>query len=286
MNTLKILLIKFKLQKVVVFIFASILITSCKVNSQTSQSLTKIKNGNLILELNNDLQTKITTSFLDAEPLSEDFQSSERLVIENVSISKFKLDSNIIKEKLEGDLPGEQWILKGIYNENGLNITKKLTLKIYDNFPNLISTQVTYTNNSEDAVFINKWINNGYTILSKNDTPLFWAFQGSSTKDREDWIKPIETGYYQRNFMGMNDTDYGGGIPVTSVWRTDINIAVGHLALVPKQVSLPTEIPTKSNNINIAVTKNLKNGLYLNRKRILKLLKHLWRLVKEIILQT
>ena len=37
----------------------------------------------------------------------------------------------------------------------------------------------------------------------------------------------------------MNATDYGGGTPVVDVWRRDVGIAVGHLELVPKLVSLP-----------------------------------------------
>ena len=39
----------------------------------------------------------------------------------------------------------------------------------------------------------------------------------------------------------MNDADYGGGTPLVDVWRRDIGIAVGHIELVPKQVSLPVQ---------------------------------------------
>jgi alpha-galactosidase len=39
----------------------------------------------------------------------------------------------------------------------------------------------------------------------------------------------------------MNATDYGGGVPVSDVWRKDIGIGVGHLALTPKQTSLPVD---------------------------------------------
>ncbi len=48
-------------------------------------------------------------------------------------------------------------------------------------------------------------------------------------------------GYASRNFLGMNDSDYGGGTPLVDVWRRDIGIAVGHIELVPKQVSLPVQ---------------------------------------------
>jgi alpha-galactosidase len=39
----------------------------------------------------------------------------------------------------------------------------------------------------------------------------------------------------------MNDSDYGGGTPVVDVWRRDVGLAIGHVELVPKLVSLPVE---------------------------------------------
>ena len=61
---------------------------------------------------------------------------------------------------------------------------------------------------------------------------------GSSNK-RADWIVPIDSAFSQENYMGMTNTDYGGGIPVTDIWRRDAGIAVGHVELIPRLVSLP-----------------------------------------------
>jgi alpha-galactosidase len=102
--------------------------------------------------------------------------------------------------------------------------------------------------------------------LSAGDAPSFWAFQGSSSGSRSDWIKPLEPGYYQKNYMGMNDTDYGGGIPLTSVWRRDINVATGHLALVPKRVSLPTEMSEKESVVSIGVSEDFEDRTFLKSK--------------------
>ena len=43
--------------------------------------------------------------------------------------------------------------------------------------------------------------------------------------------------------MGMNSDDYGGGTPVSDVWRRDAGIGVGHIELVPKLVSIPVSMP-------------------------------------------
>jgi len=236
----------------IVFYFG--LITSCNTREHTN-SVVEINHGNLIFEVDRQLQTKFMTKLPDTKPIMEGFQPSERLVIENTTIDKFKFEK-VDEKELNGDLSGKQWVVYGIYKGEGLEITKRLTLTIYTDFPNLISTKVTYTNKSKNDVFIETWLNNEYTISSQGDKPLFWAFQGSSSSSRSDWIRPLESGYYQKNYMGMNSTDYGGGIPVTSVWRRDINIAVGHLALVPKRVNLPTEIPNTENNVIIGVSKD------------------------------
>ena len=66
-----------------------------------------------------------------------------------------------------------------------------------------------------------------------------WSFQPSSTTYRKDWVLPVEDGFYQRNFLGMNDPDYGGGIPMVSLWSKDECISVGLTEPVLKQVALP-----------------------------------------------
>jgi alpha-galactosidase len=53
--------------------------------------------------------------------------------------------------------------------------------------------------------------------------------------------------------MGMNSTDYGGGTPVSDVWRRDAGLAVGHIEMVPKLVSLPVTM-ADSQAATVAVT--------------------------------
>ncbi len=50
--------------------------------------------------------------------------------------------------------------------------------------------------------------------------------------------------------MGMNNSDYGGGIPVTDLWRPDQGIAIGHSELTPKLVFLPVSVDSTSDDSN------------------------------------
>lgn len=253
-----------------VMFLSAVIFVGCNKN-QNNDTVVKIDHGNLIFEVNKNLETRFSTILPDAKPIMNSFQASEKLEINNTVISSFKFKS-IVEEPVTGNLSGKRWIIKGAYSGNDLAIDKELILTIYDTFPDLISTKVVYTNTSSDDVFIEEWVNNEYSILSQGDSPLFWAFQGSSSTNRSDWINPLEPGYYKKNYMGMNDTDYGGGIPVTSIWRPDINIAVGHLALVPKLVNLPTEIPAKSKDVKIAVSKDFEERTLFKSKESIETL--------------
>ncbi len=68
-----------------------------------------------------------------------------------------------------------------------------------------------------------------------------WTFQPSSTSERKDWAFPVENGFYQRNYLGMNDSDYGGGIPMVCLWTKDRSISVGLAEPTIRLVSMPVE---------------------------------------------
>ena len=94
-------------------------------------------------------------------------------------------------------------------------------------------------NKGKGDIEVNKWVSNSYQILNAGDTPAFWSFQGSSTSRRRDWILRVDSAFSQKNFMGMNNKDYGGGIPLIDLWRKDAGIAIGHVELIHQMVSLP-----------------------------------------------
>lgn len=234
--------------------FTGILLFSCKSRLGDKNILT-IENGHLSFEVNALLHTKFSSSLPHSKEVGQGFQPSEKIVLENSVLTDFQFRS-LTHSELDGALTGKQWELMGTLDAQGVKIEKALILTVYDDFPDVISTKVRYYNGSEKDVYVEQWANNSYTLPSQGDEPPFWAFQGSSSTSRSDWITPLEKGYYKKNHMGMNDTDYGGGIPVTSVWRTDINVAVGHLALVPKLVNLPTEVSKLDAQVQIGVTKD------------------------------
>jgi alpha-galactosidase len=142
---------------------------------------------------------------------------------------------------------------------------KSINAVVYENFPRMVLYSVTYENISDESLQIESWTNNRYMISSDPDQKKkeFWSFQSGSYENRPDWILPVRSGFNQKNYMGMNASDYGGGTPVSDVWRKDVGLAVGHVEMVPKLVSLPVEMEDTRGAylwVNHSINRELKIG--------------------------
>ena len=95
--------------------------------------------------------------------------------------------------------------------------------------------ETAFVNNSGKAVTVTAAEGASISV----ESPEIWSFQPTSTAWRKDWAFPIGKGFYQRNYLGMNDPDYGGGIPMVTLWAKDTNISVGIAEDRLKLVSMP-----------------------------------------------
>jgi alpha-galactosidase len=220
--------------KYLFYIILSLTAFSCK------QPL-EIRNGNLLLEINDLLETRVSNTTVNAKPFMNDFSASEYLICKKFDAKQFpriKTSGEHITD-LQGK--GERKILTGQFKHNGYSINKILEITVYDSFPDMAFLKLRYVNTGQRDIEVLKWVNNSYSVISNHDTPAFWSFQGSSSQDRKDWIMPVDSTFSQKNFMGMNNTDYGGGIPVSDLWRKDAGIAIGSAEIIPRMISLPVE---------------------------------------------
>ena len=201
-----------------------------------------IENHNLTILLDSHMHSKVISGLPGSSPLMNDFQASEYLIISGKPQTDFDLVSSEVTEYQSPLGTSQRHVITGTLKQGGLSIRKVVTIDRYEAFEDFLAVEVSYTNLGAEDLVVNKWVNNSYVILNQGDTPPFWSFQGASYQDRRDWIVPLESGFTQENYMGMNASDYGGGVPVVDIWRRDLGIAVGHLSLVPKLVTLPVEV--------------------------------------------
>src|SRR4029078_906284 len=175
-----------------------------------------------------------------------DFGPSEYVVAWNGDvIDQFTLQRH--------DVSGSRHTLVGVSSQ-GLEKTVQITFP--ERQPALALAQVTYANRSGCPLKRLKWASHSYTLKSTSGSQsAFWSYEGASFEDRRDWVRALHPGFEQRNYMGMNASDYGGGTPVVDVWRRDAGLAVGHVELTPKLVALPVAVTDAGAQLNIELEK-------------------------------
>lgn len=95
------------------------------------------------------------------------------------------------------------------------------------------------------------------------DDTIAWSLQPSSTNGRMDWVLPIKPGFSKENYLGMNNSDYGGGIPVLDVWQRDGGEAIGLLEPVLHNISMPVRWSRYSNVVRYSLHYNLPEPIEL-----------------------
>ena len=97
-------------------------------------------------------------------------------------------------------------------------LLKTVSVSIYDDFPTAAVFEVSYKNvrivNGRD---LPRWTNNDYDVAGA----ALWAFQPGTYEKRPAWVAPLKVGFHQKNYLGMNASDYGGGTPFADIWSQD-----------------------------------------------------------------
>ena len=146
-------------------------------------------------------------------------------------------------------------------SETGL--VRSVSVTAYDQYPSTLVVRAVYTNESEEAVAVDGWSMCCLRVNAAGDDPCFWSFQGQSTEERDDWLLPVGDGFWQKNYMGMNNSDYGGGVPVVCLWRRDAGVMIGHLEPNPVLVSLPVSKKAGEDFATIGIVKEYDSPLML-----------------------
>jgi len=204
-----------------------------------SEPLVKISDRVMSLEFDWAMRSRVVARHGRGcgEFLTE-FEPSETLKLaDGKRVERFVILGN--RRDRVKDVHGRGWrhVLRGLADDG---IEKEVSVVLYDRFPGFALVRVMYRNGGKAPATIEGWVNGAHVLKpAKDGTPDYWSFSGASYENRRDWVQPVRAGFDQRNFMGMNASDYGGGTPVVDVWRRDHGLAVGHVERVPNLVALP-----------------------------------------------
>jgi alpha-galactosidase len=213
-------------------------------------SMPQIQGGNVRIEFDDRLRSRVVARFDNKETVMGPFTASETVTTSDKPWTGFLLTSQKHEHTKNSFGEGERLTVEGKAGA----LTKRVSVTVYDDFPAMAFFEVQYTNTGTSKLAIKSWTNNAYTVNAQSNVgqPAFWSYQSGSYEKRPNWILPLHPKFQQENYQGMNASDYGGGTPIIDVWRRDVGIAVGHVELRPKLVSLPVSMPDAA-HANIAV---------------------------------
>jgi alpha-galactosidase len=196
-----------------------------------------VQGKNIRIEFDGAMHSRVVALLGSQERIVGEFTPSESIHVSGVEIKDFTLQKQTrepIRDRLGA---GFRTVITGTAS----SLKKTVIVTVYDRFPSMAFFDVEYTNTGSADLPVNSWTNQHYSISASASAaqPAFWSFQSGSYENRPDWVLPLKAGFKQENFLGMNAPDYGGGTPVVDVWCREVGIAVGHVEMAPKLVSLP-----------------------------------------------
>jgi alpha-galactosidase len=192
----------------------------------------------MAVEFDPELRSRVVARQGGAFELLTDFEASETLrLADGQRIERFAFLDQRSEPVEDMHGRGTRHVLRGRADQG---IEKGITIICYDRYPGFALMSVAYRNEGAATVRVEGWINGAHVLKPAADGGRdYWSFSGASYDDRRDWVQRVRPDFDQRNFMGMNASDYGGGTPVVDVWRRDHGLAVGHVETAPKLLALP-----------------------------------------------
>jgi alpha-galactosidase len=201
------------------------------------------------IQFDSRLQSRIVARFDNrAEPVTA-FGRSEFVTTDaGHAIDDFASSAHRVEKITDTHGRGTRHVLQGVADGK---LEKTVQVTLYEHYPGFAFVSTSYRNSSDAAISLSRWVNGAHRLLPKAGEPAFWSYSGASHEDRRDWVQAAAPGFTQRNFMGMNASDYGGGTPVVDVWRRDVGLAVGHVESRPRLLALPLEVTSEGAGIAV-----------------------------------
>ena len=156
-----------------------------------------------------------------------------------------------------------------LLNSVGPAIQRTLTVEAYDDFPNLVLSNVEYKNIGSADLTIDRIVEQQHHFNAKLADPKaqpfdMWSYQGSSYNWGKDDVFHLKRTSYQANAMGEAiKGGYGGGIPVVAFWTANVGEAIGHVETLPLTLTMPVKVDADqrvSANLTLPTPAALKPG--------------------------
>jgi alpha-galactosidase len=171
----------------------------------------------------------------------------DAVVVADAPASTVALDlGRAVVTDVEGSLGKGKRVEATGQGSNGLR--KTLVVGVYDDFPNLALSTVTYRNDGSGPLAVGKVVQQSHrlsaSLVDAKAAPFaMWSFHGGAAEWGEDEMLPLTSGLRRANVLGAQlPNGLGGGVPVVAFWTATVGTAIGHLEPVPEPASLPVTV--------------------------------------------
>jgi alpha-galactosidase len=171
----------------------------------------------------------------------------DAVVVADAPASTVALDlGRAVVTDVEGSLGKGKRVEATGQGSNGLR--KTLVVGVYDDFPNLALSTVTYRNDGSGPLAVGKVVQQSHrlsaSLVDAKAAPFaMWSFHGGAAEWGEDEMLPLTSGFRRANVLGAQlPNGLGGGVPVVAFWTATVGTAIGHLEPVPEPASLPVTV--------------------------------------------
>ncbi|MCQ2341351.1 MAG: alpha-galactosidase [Paludibacteraceae bacterium] len=175
-----------------------------------------------------------------------------------ISCAKQQGDTLVLREATISSFP---------YHEGSVRIEKHQSVTDVAEWPGLKVVETYYVNLGAPVTVL------GYRAqehqVAATDTVL-WTLQPSSTINRLDWVVPIKAGFQNDNYLGMNNSDYGGGIPVLDIWSREQGLAIGLFEPELHDISMPVQWTSTEQHVSMALSYTYPDPVLLQTGDTLK----------------
>ncbi|HTE88890.1 MAG TPA: hypothetical protein VK639_08065, partial [Terriglobales bacterium] len=138
----------------------------------------QIQGGNLRVEFDNHLRSRVVACFDKKETVMGPFTASETVTAADKRWTGFLLTSLKHGRTKDAFGEGERLTVEG----KAGTLTKMVSVTVYDDFPAMAFFEVQYTNTGTSKLAINSWTNNAYAVNAQRSVgaPAFWSYQSGS----------------------------------------------------------------------------------------------------------
>lgn len=227
----------------------------------TTDNIILINNQNYRIVIYNDLSTEI---------IIRGYETKDQKFVHSNSLFKIFLNDDSVIDNflitgidnfIEQTPYGKSNVFNFKCNDTKESLLLEIKVMVPFSFKDVMIIDARIKNLLQKNLYISKIINCNLIIDYKNvglKSPNdFWSFLPESTPERQNWIKPLNYNFFQKNYQGMNAMDYGGGIPLLDIWERNQGIAIASLETKPLPISFPIEVNDKEIRFSLENQENL-----------------------------